>query len=307
MATPADRFQKARFGGITFMVSRVRVRGGLRNHVHEFPHVPGGEIEKLARRLYDIDMVAHFHDLPDSDYEAEYPDAYPGMLDRLMAMFEVGRTDELVIPNLGTIKAVCLDWDREFDPQRALDGEGCNFQFKEDQEEAFLKKYSAKAISPQVVALRNDELQARAQLAAFKREAALSLFQKINDAVTAVQAVQGRADQYGRLIEGKIRAVEQLCAQADRDLEELQSPQNHLIHSALKDLWASSVDLAEDVLQTQAKLHDFTVTGLMSASQVSTAIYGTSERAIELLQINPIEDAFAIPAGTVLRYYADAA
>ena len=40
----------------------------------------------------------------------------------------------------------------------------------------------------------------------------------------------------------------------------------------------------------------------MTIGQVAVAIYGDSSRAVELMQINPIEDALAIKSGTKLRY-----
>jgi hypothetical protein len=46
----------------------------------------------------------------------------------------------------------------------------------------------------------------------------------------------------------------------------------------------------------------------MNVSQVSMAVYsGDGTRGTDILSLNPIENAFEIPAGTQIRYMVEAA
>lgn len=305
--TISETFKKASFDGIEFPVSKVRVRGGIRYHTHEFPDVPGGETQKLGRKLYTIEMIAWFHDLPGSDLAAEYPDLYPKRLNELQDRAELQMTRDLLIPNIGKIKAHFTDWDREFDFEKALSGEGTVFQFLEDQDKDILADRLSPIASLPQLTLLNDDLQAKARLLEFKSENAPGLFQKINNAITAVQAVQGVADAHVRLVEGKIRTVADLCSQADSGIEEMQNPDNHLILAALKDLWLSASQLSETLLSNAPERRTRLLKRTMSIGQVATMLYGDAERAVELMTLNPLEDPYVIPEGTLIAYVKDAA
>lgn len=301
MTTIAETFQSASFAGLKFPCSRVRMRGGLRHHVHVFPHSPGGDPEKMARQLYTVEMTCFFHELPQTDFEEEYPTLYPTQLVLLQKLFEQGKTDNLVIPNVGTMKAFATDWDRDFDFAKAMSGESTVFTFLEDQEKATLFEndfeFGANTMGAKVHSI--------VALWGTPNRPPPSIFQTINDAVTAVLAVEGVADASSKLLEAKVRAVADLCSQADR-LTEMQDPLNHAALRALKDLWLTASKLADDILQKQDVIATWRVPKVMAVTQVASAIYGDAERAMEILQLNPIEDAFAIPAGTLVRYYQTA-
>lgn len=297
----ADTFPKASFAGIEFAYTSLSVKGGLRHTIHEFTHTPGGELEKQGRKAYSIRFRAVFHDLPGSDYARAYPDAYPSSMRLLRKNFEEEVTANLVIPTIGTIKACATDWTSTFDPGSARTGEVFDIEFTEDSDRDLLADIEIELGSPAAMADLNDAL-INAMKAAFLAEQSLSLLQKINDAVTAVLAIAGRADAYARLVEAKIRAVDSLCQQAVDGLDDLQNPQNHLVANALKDLALNARALGERVAAVEATIKQITLKSTMSVSALSTILYGTSERGFELLQLNPIEDALAIPAGFVVKY-----
>jgi prophage DNA circulation protein len=299
VTTPAETFQKASFGGIAFPVLRVSVKGGIRHYEHEFPHSPGAEVEKMGRRLYSISMTAFFHDVPDSRLAEEYPDLYPDRLNSLRAMFEQEKTAPLVIPNLGTIQAVALEWNNTFDFGGALSGEAAEFSFIEDQDRDFV--FENMELGRGQLERKNFQLQG---LLGTTFPQPPSIFQAINDAVTAVLAVQGLADAFSKTLEAKLLQVASLCEQADR-IATLQVPENFAILEALKEVWRASTDLLEDLLGRQSPIVLWTVPALMTAAQISTAIFGSSEKGIDILQMNQIEDAYAIPAGTTIRYYRE--
>lgn len=293
---PATAFAKAAFDSIEFAYIDVSIRGGTRYAVHEFPHSPGAEIEKMGRRPYTIVFACTFHRIPKSELDRQYPDLYPTRLRQLRERFEKELTADLVVPNLGTIKATATSWNQTFN-SNVPTGEQVTLEFIEDQDlGAFTDETSD--YSPARMAEANDGLQA---LADFKRAKAQSVFQDINDAVTAVQGVFGQADAYSNLVAGKIAAVSQLCAFADGQLEELQNPENHLVLDALKDLWLATVKLGQNVTQTRAQLLSYNVPKVMSLNQIASTLGNSAEK---LLELNSFDDALAVPAGTVVIYIA---
>lgn len=297
MATPAETFQKASFNGIEFPIARVAVKGGIRHHLHEFPHSPGGEVEKMGRKLYAISMTAFFHDVPDSDLAEQYPELYPQRLFALQRALEDETTGPLVIPNLGTIQAVGVDWRRAFDFGMSLTGEAVDLEFVEDQDRDTV--FENVDLGRGALDRKNYQLQALVQE---NKIPGLSVFQAINDVMTAIQAVEGLGDAAAKLMEAKLLQLVELCATADR-LASMQLPENHHALRELKALWLTATQAVEDVLARRHPIHTWTVGKLMGVAEVSTAIFGSADHAMDLLQMNPIEDAFAIPAGTVLRYY----
>jgi hypothetical protein len=50
-------------------------------------------------------------------------------------------------------------------------------------------------------------------------------------------------------------------------------------------------------------LMTFTVAATMPVTQISTLIYGSTDRAMKILQLNPIENAFEVTGGMRLRVY----
>lgn len=303
MAVPSSAFPKASFAGIPFLYTEVRVKGGLRNASHEFPHAPGEEFEKLGRKAYRVSFKALFHDIPGSAMNANYPDAYPVNIRKLREIFELGKTEDLVIPTIGTIKAFAPDWEQTF-RTAVLTGETMDMEFLEDQDAATLVGLVTEFGSPQAVFVANDNLQALAAIADFKSVETAGVMQRINDAVVAVEGVFGRADAASQIVAAKIQQVTTLCQYADAQLSDFQDPMNYEVITAMKDLYLSSRDLAENVTQSQAELRSKTTPKLMSIQQVSQWLFGATDRAAEILQLNAFEDAFAIPAGTTVKYVA---
>lgn len=299
-------YQQAKFAGIAFPTSRIKIRGGSDHYLHKFPHSAGADPEKLGRRLYEIELIASFHQIEDTDLERRFPGLYPDGLRGLMSVFEAEQTNDLVVPNLGTIKAFAIDWEREFDAKRSLSGEETVFKFLEDPVAAFAVK-QVFTISVQRLASLNDELLAQTLKAESMREADLGFFQKINDAVTAVVGVLDLADVATNLVAGKIEALTALCTRADNEITMLQDPLNWIVVDALHNLWAAANDLAEDAQLKRSPIQKWIVPKVMTIGEVSTKLYGTTERGFELLKLNNIDDALAIPAGFVITYYADGA
>lgn len=298
-----DTFQKAAFNGIVFPYSQIAIKGGIRHHVHEYPHSAGGDVEKMGRKLYTFRFRVPFHDLPGSDLERDFQGLFPDRLKNFLALFDRQATAELVVPSIGTMKCVATDWDGTADMAEALSGETWNFEFIEDEDRASLVK-EIPNLGVHALKASALELQTKADKHGFKP----GLFQAINDAVTAVDAVFGVADQNSRLVAAKISAVADLCGRADREIDEFLNPMNHLVLEALKNLWANAVDLAENAPGVAGgELVTYRVPRLMSIGEVATNLYGSADRGADIMVLNPIDDPFEIKKGTNLKYLKDAA
>jgi prophage DNA circulation protein len=293
---PIPILPRAAFNGVEFPVERVRVQGGIRDHVHEYPHVPGGDPEKLGRRLYEIEMDANFQ----AEAKA-YPNLWPGRLAQLRVFFEAEETAPLVIPTIGSIDAYCVNWSQELNA-RMLTGERATFMFREDQESAFLINRLV-SIKVESLGARSDKFEAEATRYGLPKNP----IDEIVNAVNTVLAVVDTADAFGQLLANKIGLLTALCKEFDQRVDAFNNPTAWPALEALKELWAAAVQLSENVTGAETMFGTYEVPVLMTAPQVSQAIYRTTSRAMEILQLNPIEDAYAIQRGTRLRYVIEAA
>lgn len=287
---------RASFQGLEFPIETQRVRGGARIFMHEFPHTPAGALEKLGRKAYEIEMLANFQTT-----FAKWPDLWPKRLAELRDLFEAEASDWLVIPTIGKMWCQCIDWDQDW-TAKVLSGEKATFKFIEDQQDAFAVQ--------ELVKVTIDSLPSQGQRLTAALVAQLpsrpSIFDQVLNAVNGVMAVIDQADAYGGVVEGKILALSALCREADQRFE-LQSPVNHQILDALHDLWASANTLLKDTQRTGGTIVHFRVPALMSVADVAQLVYKDTSRAVEILTLNPIDDAFAIPQGTDLKIYQAAA
>lgn len=299
----------ASFDGIKFPVEMVRVRGGIRDHIHEYIRSPAGQPEKLGRKNYVIAMTALFHDVIRA-----YPDLYPYALDKLVRAWESETTGDLVVPNVGPIRAYCRNWDRTLDV-RVRSGERVELEFVEDSENNFLaeelidqRQQSLAEKERTLIKLRQETIdENKHEPLTLLSEAGLSisLFDAITGAVTSVLAIRDQVELYDNLLAARIEALIGLCQQCER-LAALQDVRSYRVLDALQELWLTALELRQDLLRKRAPIQMYAVPRLMAIGQVSIAIYGVASRAVEILQLNPIDDALAIPTGTQVRYYADA-
>lgn len=301
MATAFDNLPRAAFMGIEFPVKAMRVRGGLRYHVHEYPHVGGGDLEKLGRRLYEVEAQVTFQTISNAAGVAGFGawgPIWPGRLALLRSVFEREETGTLIIPSIGAMRAACIDWDQEL-TAKMRSGEDATFKFIEDQEQAFAMM---NMVSLDISSLsRNVEVfETKADDHGFPR----TLTDELLGAVNAVLAIYDQADLAQMLIASKIGMVAALCKEFDSRVDAFKDPANWEVLEAMKDLWASAQALADNNEEAVA-FGAYRVPVLMTISEVATAIYGSTERSVELLQLNPIENAFEVKPETRVRYVLD--
>lgn len=294
MADSFSQILRASFDGIEFPVRKVTVRGGIRQHDHEFPKAAGAATEKLGRKLYVINMSAVFYDnlLPPWDNSL-----WPANLFLLRDIFERQKTAKLAIPTIGEIDAVCVNWTQEMDV-KARSGETVEFEFKEDQSLDYLIE-GLISIRSQSILVKVYKIQQEAALLKLP-----NIFDKLVDKlVGAIQFLEG-AEAIAGVAQARLGQVLTMFARLDSAVGALSSAANYTLLEAFLDTWAQTQQLHDDLLKQSLPLIYYTVPRVMSVSDVARAIYGSTEKAADILTMNPIEDAFAIRPGTQLRAYA---
>lgn len=297
---------------VEFPVKRVSVKGSLRHHVHEYPHAPGGAFENLGRKLYEVHMTCPFMET----FEL-YPDLWPDGLDQLRDLFETGSVIKVTIPSIGTIDARCVNWTQTMEA-KIQSGEEVELEFVEDQSQLFLIDALIRENRGAIGSAFDDYITSLDEAVAlslangpdantFISGSTKSVFDLIRDAANTVFAMVDQIEAFGNLIESKILGLQAIIDEADADLEFLKHPENWRLWTAMRDLWMSSQKLLDDILDKRSPIATFTVPMTMSVADVSSAIYGDNTHAVDLLQINNIDDAFAVPAGFSVRYYPAAA
>lgn len=279
------------FAGVKVPFKSYRVRGGIRKHIHEYPHTAGGALEKLGRSLYEITVSVDFTDELDSPkYRQLITD-----LGVLRALFEGQVTDKLHIPHIGTIQACADEWSEEAtgNNRSTIKGE---FKFVEDQSSAFLV-LEVLQVSPGALPAR---VQTFAEISAPFEE---SIFSQIDKTANSVLAIFDQADLYGSLVAAKVEGLVSLCRQADERVSSLNDPANHELLDALHGVWELAENIRRDIQQRDNFLREYTVPVRMTVGQAAASIYGDSSRGGELMQLNVMDDPLNLEPGTKLRYY----
>jgi hypothetical protein len=287
-----------KFAGVRIPFESIQVRGGLRKAVHEYPHAAGGAPEKLGRRLYEIDVQAKFSSgliNPDLLY------LWPRQLNELQTAFDKQTTQDLQLPNIGTLKAFCTNWTRTL-ASTFLNGENVSLQFQEDLAEKFLAEMALTGNVTGITAM-NSVLQ----IEGAKIDPKPSIFDAIDAAVNAVRAILDTKDLYGQLLDAKIQTLLNILEEADRRWDAFNDPDNVTALEQLHQIWEATLELYNDVFQEGTSLQEYTVPSEMTVSDASVAIYGDTSKAVDIMQLNALEDPYSIRAGTTLRYYAEAA
>lgn len=327
--TAFSQLPKAAFNGIAFPVKSVEVTGGIRDHIHEYPHSPGGAAEKLGRKLYRIRMSAIF-DVRVSGY-GEF--LWPTDLAILREFFETQQTATLTIPTIGDIQAYCVSWTQRAVPERQS-GEEAELEFVEDQAQAFLVNglININSTTLQSAGEQFDEefapLLAGGTVSATTPTrivpppagttprattfagAYTQLRQRDVDALTQIRQAYQKAlmiaDQPDRYADQVLRVSDAIitsCAQAYDRVRILQNPLMHTRARAFKRLWSSAQKLRDDVSRQSARILLYRAEINTSVVAVSRAIYGDASYASQLMQLNTLPDPFFIQKGTLLRYY----
>ncbi len=301
MATAFDNLQRAKFDGIEFPVRNITVVGGLRDHVHEYPHSPGGAPEKLGRKLYEISYEAPFL----NTFKA-YPNLWPQSLVYLRQSFESGVTADLVIPTIGTISAYCFSWEERTDLPSNRSGVIVNLKFREDQALEFVSTEIIKTSSASLGSTNDDLINAMLSESFLDGLPAgqKSLFAAIQETANSIAAIGDQAELYANLVQAKASNLARLCETADSTVTKLNDPAHFRVMEALLLVWQGAGRLERDALNLARPLIPYVTPVDMSVTQIAIAIYGDTSQAATLMRTNAFENPFRVPAGTVVTAYA---
>lgn len=289
-----DKLKPMSFSGIKFPYKSYEVTGAYRKHIHEYPHVPGGAPEKLGRSLYEVSVTVDFRaGLASKKYPQLITD-----LGVLRGLWEDGVTADLHIPHIGTVKMFADGWKERVKNTDRSNIEG-DIKFVEDQESAFLVL--------ETIQIKTSDFNDAAYTLQGMPKSDLSLWSKINNAITSVLAVKDQAELYGSLFAAKIDSLASLLELADKTIDELNDPSRNDLLDALHRLWDATLALRNDILGQDDFLREYTVPLPMSVGQAAGAIWGDSSRGGELMQLNVLSDPLNLQAGTKLRYYVQSA
>jgi hypothetical protein len=295
-----DSQPQTTFGGIALPVEMITVHSQGRQHVHEFPHAPGGVPEKMGRGIWWVTVDCSFQVV-----FAKYPTSYPTDMLALRRMYEAQTTATFVHPSYGQWPALIANWKGVWNP-RLRSGEKVSLELLEDQRANFLTPPSA--TSQQSTTITSNQAALDAQLSAIKSQLLISqsdlnVFDTLRAASNAVASLTGFTQQYTMLIQAKSQQLRDVCSQVDT-LPSMQSPLAIGIIDPLKNIWAAATSTAQAT--RLASLGSWVVPQTMSVQAIARVLYnGDASRATDIQTLNAaaIPNPFAVPAGTKLRYF----
>lgn len=294
-----DTFPQSTFGGIAFPVETSRVEGGMRDHVHEYPHSPGGSPEKLGRKLYSFHVTANF----DTNFD-NYPNLYPVGLENLLELFESGITGALRLSQMSSeVQAYAVQWTREHSA-KCRSGEKVDIVFREDQSTLFL---FADVVNTSAADIDSASANVSQQLAMIQAQLALTnsdanLFSSLSASIGSILALQDQANLFDTRLNDQIASVQNACSQLDTTAS-LQVAIAWPLVNALHDLWFAAMQLGQKQTANGVTLSTYVVPVTTDIGQIANALYRDSSRIGDLLTLNPVANPMSIRAGTVIEYF----
>jgi hypothetical protein len=292
-----DDLKSFSFGGFDWPYQRMQVQCVLRDHVHEYPHVPGGAAEKQARKLYDIRVTSQFDESIGRNGGKFAGRNLLSDVGTLQEWFELGATLPLYIPNMGAIQAYIREFSRTLDVTNRS-GEALELNFREDLGEEFSVATRLEFAGGVTATLLGD-------LEMLSPDPKPNIFQQITEAVNSLIAFRDTAQMWAGLVEAKILGLRALFEEADRTLDLFNDPENWPLLEALKALWASIEEFAETALGID-EFQTYTLPQQMTADEVSEALYSDTIHATDILNWNALPDPYNIPAGTSVKWLPEA-
>lgn len=292
---------KAAFDKIEFPFTSRSARLSARTHVHEYPKMAGGSVEKLGRKLWEFTFEVPFH----ATFE-RFPDLYPGRLAALTERCARLDTATLLVPEIGEIRCVLTSIDRKRQG-RILSGEEATLTFLEDDLEPFRRttapasqaglSISRLAVSTGMTFLVPGSLD----------EATLTQVEtntgSLLDLVDTIGALRDQTTLFGLQAQGKLSDIMRLSRYTH---ELIQGPVDlEPLRQALRDLWLAAHRLQSDLGSADDAnlIRTYVVPTTLSVGQIAARLYADASRGGEILSLNRITDPFAVPAGTRLLTY----
>lgn len=307
--------EKCKFEGWLVPYVSIDIRATRRLAHHYYRWISAASNEDQGRTLYTFQLNATFQDDP-----RFRPPLFPDTLNALREHFNAGTVGTLVIPHIGPVLCRISSWD-ESGSGAMTGGFNVNIGFVEEEGNRFLPVSTAvnasalEASSAALKAVRAEVLpdppvqdNAPAELLPDNESRARDLFDVITGAADQITGLRDQSLLHGELVESKLALLTGKCREAVQSLRWLADPMNHGALAAVYDVWAAATDMVSSPANSEAiRPKVFIVDRQMTIMQVSQRIYSTTDRGGDILGLNDIPDAMAIPAGTQLRYLPEAA
>lgn len=299
-----DSLPPASFDGIAFPFTSRNAKLVARHHVHEFNRMNGGAVEKLGRKVYEFSFEALFH-----EGNPRYPGLYPDSLRQLRERAERLDTASLVIPEIGTIRAMISELSQTR-RGKSSSGEEVSIHFIEDDLEPFRKATLpasrdsfAEASAAYIAKVKEVKDTTEYKIEIEKEKPKKSFFDSLDDAIGAINAISDQAELLGNQFASKLDKVAALCKAIHNTVSFLKNPVFHALAESIRGLWDATRKLKEDLHKSGRKLVPYVVPAVLSVGTIAGNLYGDASRGGEILSLNAIPDPYAIPAGTRLQVY----
>jgi prophage DNA circulation protein len=285
-----------KFGAIEFPVSSCAVSCELRDAMHEYPYQDGADAEKMGRKWYEFRI-----EVPAVDGLKGYDNLYSERLPKLREMFQSGKVAPLRVPTLGTVSAYIRNYKHEYRPRNMTNGVAATLEFREDFGSSFAPENIAARASASV------GLSAGALDGLKPKNLIARISEKFDEAISLARQIQGYKDLAENLIGGylsKLDALLGLIQELDSTLEDIKHPRNYEFTTAFRNLWESTEESYDSVLRVSS-FKTYVTPRVMSAGDVAVAVHNDASKGGDILALNVLEDPFAIPAGTTVRYLSE--
>lgn len=299
-----DNLPAASFDSIAFPFTSRNAKLVARHHVHEFNRMNGGAVEKLGRKVWEFSFEALFHET-----STKYPGLYPDSLRQIRERAERLDTASLVIPEIGTIRAMITEFSQTR-KGKTRSGEDVTLHFVEDDLEPFRKASVptsrdsfAEASEAYIAKVKEIKDTTEYKVQVEKEKPKKSLFDSLDDAIGAVNAVSDQAQLFGNAFASKLDKVSALCKAIHSTVGFLKNPVFHAVAEAVRGLWDATRKLKTDLHKSGRKLVPYIVPAVLSVGAIAGNLYGDASRGGEILSLNAIEDPYAVKAGTRLQVY----
>lgn len=294
-----DDLKRLSINGVILPYKEIEIRGGIRHHEHEYPHVPGGLAEKLGRKLYEVRIdLAIDEEISKQPYYSE-----ANIITRLNVLmkdtFEAQLSVPVYLPNIGEIPLMfATDWTRNLSVT-VRSGEKASISLKEDNDAAELIAKTLKVAPPATLSKQLGDLEAVSPVPM------PGLLEQLRDSVNQILAFRDQAQMWAGFVAAKIEGLQALFEEIDSTLDLLKDPEQWMLLEALRNLWGAVKDLGQEV-GIGNELGKYITPRDMSVQEISIAIYGDGSKSIDLLNLNALEDPYLVPAGTTIQYFKDA-
>lgn len=304
-----DTLHPCSIAGVAFPLGSRKVHGGRALARRRYPHRDGQDQEDTGREPYSFILtVPLFADVD----PAHYPETY----ERLRSVLDLEQELDYVDAELGPLRAKVVEWDWDQDAERR-DGGVLTLNIEEiGSEPVVFTVLSSGAVARQLAILMGAAADDALIDALLDEDTIKAGWESSGFALTSSELDYTEGALFESLVEDFFSDVDEMASEFDsltarfetlsaRVESVLETPEAGLATGwtltqsliRMRDVCAQAL---EQVRLDQPQLVEYRVPQEMSAWQVSVALYGTEDRADEIIRANPRTSPLFYRAGDVL-------